>query len=100
MSIKRTEMNDTELEKITAGADFELTSDSNWRYVDPATGKPVTGWQNNIPGWEGRWLYFDETGRLIKSSENGNPFAEAFPFQTNGQTKDGYNVDVNGEWDK
>ncbi|MDO4730615.1 MAG: hypothetical protein Q4B14_00575, partial [Clostridia bacterium] len=30
---------------------------SNWQYYKD--GKALTGWQNDIPGWEGQWFYFD-----------------------------------------
>ena len=33
--------------------------EGKWFYFDLNTGALQTGWHNNIPGWEGQWFYFD-----------------------------------------
>ncbi|MDO4731823.1 MAG: hypothetical protein Q4B14_06885, partial [Clostridia bacterium] len=38
---------------------------NNWQYYK--NGKALTGWQNDIPGWSGRWFYFDLTTTYAKS---------------------------------
>ncbi len=39
--------------------------EGQWFYFDLNTGVMQTGWHNDIPGWEGKWIYLDpDTGVL------------------------------------
>ena len=44
------------------------TEDGNWTYT--VNGELVTGWKNDIPGWEGQWFYFDANGIMQTGWKN------------------------------
>ena len=63
--------------KLTGWQNAIPGSEGKWFYFDPETGAMQTGWQNAIPGWEGKWLYFDpETGAMQTGLQNGIPGCE------------------------
>ena len=46
-----------------------VQDNGNWYYLN-GDGVRQTGWHSDIPGWEGKWFYFDlETGVLLASWE-------------------------------
>lgn len=55
-------LNDDELNNVVGGFD------TSYVYVDPETGLPFTGWRNDIPGWEGKWFYFDN-GVIVPNAQ-------------------------------
>lgn len=76
-------------------------SNGDWIYYK--NGSYLTGWQNNIPGWEGQWFYFDELGRMKTGWQNDIPGWEGqwFYFNENGTMKIGWQNDIagwNGKW--
>ena len=64
------ELSDNELEGVSGGFD------TNSVCINPETGLPFTGWRNDLPGWEGKWFYFNNgviepnTNNLIDSQKN------------------------------
>ena len=48
--------------------------EGKWFYFDLNTGVMQTGWHNDIPGWEGKWFYFDlNTGVMQTGWHNDIP---------------------------
>ena len=41
--------------------------EGKWFYFDPATGVMQTGWHSDIPGWEGNWFYFDPATGVMQT---------------------------------
>ena len=73
------------------------TEDGNWTYT--VNGKVVTGWKNDISGWEGQWFYFDANGIMLTSWQNNIPGWEGqwFYFDVNtGVMATGWQTNIPG----
>ncbi|MDO4731106.1 MAG: S8 family serine peptidase [Clostridia bacterium] len=76
---------------------------SNGEWIYYKNGRYLTGWQNDIAGWEGQWFYFDELGRMKTGWQNTISGWEGqwFYFNENGTMKIGWQNDIagwNGKW--
>lgn len=72
------ELSDDELEFVLGGFDINSVC------INPETGLPFTGWRNDLPGWEGKWFYFNN-GVIVPNSNT--PFDSQKNFfveQSNG----------------
>lgn len=94
-------LNDDELDNVVGGVD------TSYVYVDPETGLPITGWRNDIPGWNGIWLYFNN-GVIEQNSNNPsdsqmNPFVEqnnGWPTTSSGGSEQDGSYPINPDWQK
>ena len=78
-------LNDDELNNVVGGFD------TSYVYVDPETGLPFTGWRNDIPGWEGKWIYFNN-GVIEQNT--------GWPTPSSGGSEQGGSFSVNPDWQK
>lgn len=80
---------------------YKDEQDGRWYYLDPASGKMLTGWQNINGSWyylntytpEITWTYDGTSWKFNGSSER--PYGSMYADET---TPDGYRVDENGSW--
>lgn len=76
---------------------WNKNADNTWSYIKD--GKVVTGWKNDIPGWEGQWFYFDANGIMLTSWQNNIPGWEGqwFYFDVNtGVMATGWQTNIPG----
>ena len=94
-------LNEEELEKVTGGSQsvdkgWECI-DGKWRYIE--NGVIKTGWSNDIPGWEGKWFYFDLVDGFAKTGlvdDIPGWEGQSFFFAGNGVLMTGINPEIHG----
>ncbi|MDO4731134.1 MAG: S8 family serine peptidase, partial [Clostridia bacterium] len=69
---------------------WNQTEDSKWVYSQDD--QLVTGWRNDLKGWEGYWFYFDNDGIMQSGWQNNIPGWENcwFYFDKNGVMQNGW----------
>ena len=56
-------------QRVTGWQDNISGWEGQWFYFDRVTGVMATGWKTNIPGWGTKWFYFDPTTGIMASNQ-------------------------------
>ena len=67
-----------------------------WSCYDPAVRGRCKGWFNNIPGWQGKWFYFDDDGIMAQGNKKIGDYT--FRFNDDGTLQDNWVVLANDKW--